>query len=103
MAVKIGDLTLFDVMELSKKFSVNPVTVRGYMRSGKLKGRKIGRKWYLTEEALRDYFNLPGPEKAGETGKAGKQGYGRPGPLEKRAPTSNKGARFPGGRRKDEK
>ena len=69
MAVKIGDLTLFDVMELSKKFNVNPVTVRDYMRSGRLKGRKIGRKWYLTEEALRDYFNLPGAEKAGETGK----------------------------------
>jgi len=68
--IKLGDLNLFDVMELSKKFRVNPVTVRGYMRSGKLKGRKIGRKWYLTEEALRDYFKLPGEEKTGEPGKA---------------------------------
>ena len=74
MAIKLGDLTFFDVMELSKKFSINPVTVRSYMRSGKLKGRKIGRKWYLTEEALRDYFNLPREEKAGETGKAEKHG-----------------------------
>jgi len=69
MPVKLGDLTLFDVTELSKKFAVNPVTVRGYMRSGRLKGRKIGRKWYLTEEALRDYFNLPGERKVGEAGK----------------------------------
>jgi len=69
MAIKLGDLTFFDVTELSKKFSVNPVTVRGYMRSGKLKGRKIGRKWYLTEEALRDYFRLAGEEKSTGTGK----------------------------------
>jgi hypothetical protein len=74
MAIKLGDLTLFDVTELSKKFAVNPVTVRGYMRSGRLKGRKIGRKWYLTEEALREYFRLSGEEKAGEPGKAEKQG-----------------------------
>lgn len=74
MAVKLGDLTLFDVMELSKKFAVNPVTVRGYMRSGRLKGRKIGRKWYLTEQALREYFNLPGEEKEGGPGKGEKQG-----------------------------
>lgn len=60
MAVRIGDLTLFDVREISKKFFLNPVTVRRYMREQKLKGRKIGRKWYLTEEALRDYFNQQG-------------------------------------------
>jgi hypothetical protein len=74
MAIKLGDLTLFDVTELSKKFAVNPVTVRGYMRSGRLKGRKIGRKWYLTEEALREYFRLSGEEKAGESGKGEKHG-----------------------------
>jgi len=71
MAIKLGDLTFFDVMELSKKFSINPVTVRSYMRSGKLKGRKIGRKWYLSEEALRDYFKLPGEGKAGKAEKHG--------------------------------
>jgi len=70
MPVKLGDLTLFDVQEFSKKFGINPVTVRGYMRTGRLKGRKVGRKWYLTEEALRDYFKLSGEEKVGETGKA---------------------------------
>ena len=70
MPIKLGDLHLFDVQELSKKFGVNPVTVRGYMRSGRLKGKKIGRKWYLTEEALRAYFTLPGDEKAEGTGKA---------------------------------
>jgi len=70
MPIKLGDLHLFDVQELSKKFGVNPVTVRGYMRSGRLKGRKIGRKWYLTEEALRDYFTLPGEVTAEQPGKA---------------------------------
>lgn len=63
MPIKLGELTLFDVQELSKKFNLNPVTVRNYMRTGRLRGRKVGKKWYITEEALQDYFKLPGKEK----------------------------------------
>ena len=63
MPIKLGDLTLFDVQELAKKFNINRVTVRNYMRTGRLKGRKVGKKWYITEEALQDYFKLPGKEK----------------------------------------
>jgi hypothetical protein len=56
MSIQFGDLTLFDVRELSKKFDLHPVSVRTLFRTGKLKGRKIGKRWYLTEEALREYF-----------------------------------------------
>lgn len=56
MSIKMGDLTLFDVQEISERFSMHPITVRRYFRTGKLKGRKIGRRWFITEEALREYF-----------------------------------------------
>jgi hypothetical protein len=56
MSIQFGDLTLFDVREFSKKFDLHPVSVRTLFRTGKLKGRKIGKRWYLTEEALREYF-----------------------------------------------
>jgi hypothetical protein len=59
MPVQLGSLTLFSVDELSKKFSLNPITVRRLFRAGKLQGRKIGKRWYLTEEALREYFDKP--------------------------------------------
>ena len=57
MAVKkIGDLVLYDVEELSKLMDVQEKTIRQILRDGKLKGRKLARKWYVTEESLREYF-----------------------------------------------
>ena len=60
MSIQFGDLTLFDVRELSKKFGLHPVSVRQLFSTGKLKGRKIGKRWYLTEDALREYFDEAG-------------------------------------------
>ena len=57
MPIQLGNLTLFSVDELSKKFHLNPVTVRRLFREGRLQGRKVGKRWYLTEEALRSYFD----------------------------------------------
>ena len=53
---KIGGLTLYNVEELSELLGVQERTIRAYLRDGKLKGRKMARKWYVTEEALREYF-----------------------------------------------
>lgn len=64
MPIKFGELVLFDVQELAKKFNLSPVTVRAYLHSGKIKGRKIGKHWYCTEEALREYFNPAQKEKS---------------------------------------
>ena len=29
------------------------------LREGKLQGRKMARKWYITDECLKDYFEQP--------------------------------------------
>ncbi len=58
MPVKIGeDLVLYDVEELASLFGVQEKTVRQLFRDGKLKGRKLARRWYTTEEDLREYFS----------------------------------------------
>ena len=58
MAVKkIGELVLYDVAELSKLLDVQEKTIRAILREGKLKGRKMARKWYVTEDNLREYFS----------------------------------------------
>ncbi len=67
MSVQFGNLTLFTVEELSKKFDLNPVTVRRLFRQGKLQGRKVGKRWYLTEEALRGYFEEAQRPAGGQT------------------------------------
>lgn len=68
MPVKIGeDLVLYDVEELASLFGVQEKTVRQLFRDGKLKGRKLARRWYTTEEELRDYFSQPETRTARES------------------------------------
>ena len=62
--IKVGDLVLYDVETLSKLLDVQERTIRKYLREGKLKGRKMARKWYVTEQSLQDYFAQPEPEEA---------------------------------------
>ncbi len=38
------------------------MTLRTYLREGRLRGRKLGVSWYVTEEAIREYFDEPQPE-----------------------------------------
>ena len=59
MAKVIGDMTLYDVEELEELLDVQAKTIRKYLREGKLKGRKMARKWYVTEDNLREYFEKP--------------------------------------------
>jgi excisionase family DNA binding protein len=57
MPVKIGeDLVLYTVEELSELFDVQAKTIRRMLRDGEIKGRKLARRWYTTEQELRDYF-----------------------------------------------
>jgi len=63
MPIEIGNIKLYSISELSEKLKVTEVTLRSYRRTGKMRGKKMGTAWYVTEEALREYFNgLPEPE-----------------------------------------
>jgi len=55
----IGALTLYSVEDLHEQLGLSKVTIRAYLRQGKIRGRKLGVKWYVTEEALREYFETP--------------------------------------------
>jgi excisionase family DNA binding protein len=61
MSIKLGDMALYDVEELSEMLGVGIPTIRKYLREGKLKGIKPAKRWYVSEEALKDYFQ-PEPE-----------------------------------------
>ncbi len=62
MSIKLGDMTLYDVEELSEMLGVGIPTIRKYLREGKLKGTKPAKRWYVSEEALKDYFQPEPPE-----------------------------------------
>lgn len=62
MPIKVADdLVLYDVEALSELLKVGPKTIRQLFRDGKLKGRKVARKWYATEAELRAFFSQTEP------------------------------------------
>lgn len=59
MPKKIGDLTLYSVDDLHEILGISKMTLRTYLREGRLRGRKLGVSWYVTEEAIKEYFEEP--------------------------------------------
>jgi excisionase family DNA binding protein len=69
--IVIGEVRLFSVKELAEKFDMHPVTIRRYLEAGIIQGKKLGRKWFVSEETLREYFKQwqqPARGKERETG-----------------------------------
>lgn len=56
MPVKIEGMTLYDVDELAEMFGVHADSVRAMLASGKLRGRKLLRRWFVSDADLRAYF-----------------------------------------------
>lgn len=59
MPKKIGSLTLYSIDDLHERLGISKMTLRAYLREGRIRGRKLGVQWFVTEEAIRDYFNPP--------------------------------------------
>lgn len=56
MPRKIGSLTLYSIDDLHEMLGISKMTLRAYLREGRLKGRKLGVSWFITENAIREYF-----------------------------------------------
>jgi len=50
--IKFSGSELYSIKELEKILPITPLTIRAYIRKGKIKGRKIGVNWYVTKEDL---------------------------------------------------
>jgi len=46
------------VKDLSKRLHVSQKAIRNYLKTGKLRGRKVFRKWLIAEDALRDLLGV---------------------------------------------
>lgn len=53
---EVGGINVFTVQELSELFDLSPQSVRRYLKEGKIKARKVGTKWLVTEEAIRAFL-----------------------------------------------
>ena len=61
MSIQVGDMKLYEVEELAEILGVGLPTIRKYLREGRLKGTKPAKRWYVSEDALKEYFR-PEPE-----------------------------------------
>jgi len=52
MPIKFKDSKLYSIRDLEKILPITPLTIRKYIRKGKIKGHKIGKNWYVTKENL---------------------------------------------------
>ncbi|GAB5410587.1 MAG: hypothetical protein BalsKO_29520 [Balneolaceae bacterium] len=62
MPKKIGNLTLYSVDDLHELLGISKLTLRTYLREGRIRARKLGVSWYVTEDAIREYFDAPQQE-----------------------------------------
>ncbi|MGL4546582.1 helix-turn-helix domain-containing protein [Eubacterium aggregans] len=53
---QIGDIKFYDVQEIAKIFDMTPQIIRKFFKEGRIKARKFGTRWYVTEEAMREYL-----------------------------------------------
>ena len=54
--IEIGNIKAYDVQEIAKMFDMTPQSIRRFLREGRIKARKFGTRWYVTEEAMREYL-----------------------------------------------
>jgi len=52
-------MKIYTVEDLIPILQVSRKAVRRYLARGKLRGRKVGKKWLVTEEALRRFLESP--------------------------------------------
>ncbi len=53
MTIKIDNGIYYTVKELKNLLNLTELTVRNYLRSGRLKGCKPGQFWYVSEKDLK--------------------------------------------------
>jgi len=56
MPIQFNDKELYSVRELEKILPITPLTIRAYIRRGKIKGRKVGVNWYVSKENLEAFL-----------------------------------------------
>jgi len=55
--IKFKDKELYSVKEIEKILPITPLTIRAYIREGKIKGRKVGVLWYVAKNDLEAFLD----------------------------------------------
>lgn len=53
----INGIVLYNVEDIAEFLDVQTITIRRYFKEGKIRGQKIARRWYCSEENLKIFAN----------------------------------------------
>lgn len=53
----VNGMKIYDVEDLVKLLGITRVSVQRYLREGKIRGIKIGRRWHVTEGNLKAFLS----------------------------------------------
>jgi predicted site-specific integrase-resolvase len=56
MPIKIENVDLYSVSEVSQMLNVTTVSIRNYIKQGYLKGQKVMGRWVVLEEELSNFL-----------------------------------------------
>jgi excisionase family DNA binding protein len=57
MPTEIGNLILYTTKEVAEKLEVTPLTLRKYINQGRIKGQKVGQRFFISQDNLNEFFN----------------------------------------------
>lgn len=57
MPIKFKGKELYSVKELAEILPITGYAIREYFRRGKLKGKKIGKNWYISKKNLEQFLD----------------------------------------------
>jgi len=62
MTIHLAGIKLYTLEEIQEAFreagqTLTLLTLRQYAKTGKIKARKMGTRWLVSEEALQEFFN----------------------------------------------
>jgi excisionase family DNA binding protein len=57
--ITIGDVRIFELRDVAARLQISMNTLRRYVRTGRLAAQKVGVKWMISEDAIREFFLRP--------------------------------------------
>ena len=57
MPKHIGNLVLYDLEELSNELDITVFSLREYIKKGRLRAQKMGKKYFVIQDSINEYFN----------------------------------------------
>lgn len=69
MQIQIDNKNYMDLPEVSEKIGIGLYTLRLYVRTGRLKATKVGKKYWVEESGLKEIFEKGSNEPVKDTRK----------------------------------